>query len=47
MKDAKRYDVGVGKGDVVVLGSDGLMDNLVGLVFLTSKDVDGAVALFH
>lgn len=28
MKDAKRYDVGVGKGDVVVLGSDGLMDNL-------------------
>lgn len=31
MKDAKRYDVGVGKGDVVVLGSDGLMDNLVRL----------------
>lgn len=30
MKDAKRYDVGVGKGDVVILGSDGLMDNLVG-----------------
>lgn len=29
MKDAKRYDVGVGKGDVVVVGSDGLMDNLV------------------
>ncbi len=29
MKDAKRYDVGVSKGDVVVLGSDGLMDNLV------------------
>ena len=29
MKDAKRYDVGVGRGDVVVVGSDGLMDNLV------------------
>ncbi|WVQ85132.1 hypothetical protein IAT38_007297 [Cryptococcus sp. DSM 104549] len=28
MKDAMRYDVGVKKGDVVVLGSDGLMDNL-------------------
>lgn len=30
MKDARRYDVGVGRGDVVVVGSDGLMDNLVG-----------------
>ena len=29
MKDAKRYDVDVGRGDVVVVGSDGLMDNLV------------------
>jgi len=29
MKDAKRYDVSVGRGDVVVLGSDGLWDNLV------------------
>ncbi|OCF34947.1 hypothetical protein I317_06285 [Kwoniella heveanensis CBS 569] len=28
MKDAMRYDIGVKKGDVVVLGSDGLMDNL-------------------
>lgn len=28
MKDARRYDVGVGRGDVVVVGSDGLMDNL-------------------
>ncbi|WWC57761.1 uncharacterized protein I303_100296 [Kwoniella dejecticola CBS 10117] len=28
MKDAQRYDVGVKKGDVVILGSDGLMDNL-------------------
>ena len=29
MKDAKRYDVNVGRGDVVIIGSDGLMDNLV------------------
>lgn len=29
MKDAARYDVDVMKGDIVVLGSDGLMDNLV------------------
>lgn len=29
MKDAKRYDINVRKGDVVVVGSDGLMDNLV------------------
>jgi len=29
MKDARRYDVGVDRGDVVILGSDGLMDNLV------------------
>lgn len=29
MKDAMRFDVGVKKGDIVVLGSDGLMDNLV------------------
>lgn len=29
MKDAQRFDVGVGRGDVVVVGSDGLMDNLV------------------
>jgi len=29
MKDAARYDVEVMKGDIVVLGSDGLMDNLV------------------
>ena len=29
MKDARRYDVDVGRGDVVVVGSDGLMDNLV------------------
>jgi len=29
MKDAQRYDVSVSKGDIVVLGSDGLMDNLV------------------
>ncbi|KAL7420201.1 hypothetical protein Q5752_005167 [Cryptotrichosporon argae] len=28
MKDAKRYDFGVEKEDVVVVGSDGLMDNL-------------------
>ncbi|ORY22120.1 hypothetical protein BCR39DRAFT_474086, partial [Naematelia encephala] len=28
MKDAQRYDVGVGRGDIVILGSDGLMDNL-------------------
>ncbi|ORX34915.1 phosphatase 2C-like domain-containing protein [Kockovaella imperatae] len=28
MKDAKRYDIPVRKGDVVVVGSDGLMDNL-------------------
>ncbi|OCF71388.1 hypothetical protein I204_08015 [Kwoniella mangroviensis CBS 8886] len=28
MKDAQRYDVSVKKGDVVILGSDGLMDNL-------------------
>lgn len=28
MKDARRYDVGVTRGDVVILGSDGLMDNL-------------------
>ncbi|WVR03233.1 hypothetical protein IAU60_000224 [Kwoniella sp. DSM 27419] len=28
MKDAQRHDVPVKKGDVVVLGSDGLMDNL-------------------
>jgi hypothetical protein len=31
MKDAKQYNVGVEKGDVVIVGSDGLMDNLVGL----------------
>lgn len=29
MKDAKRYDIGVEKEDVVIVGSDGLMDNLV------------------
>ena len=29
MKDARRYDVDVGRGDIVVVGSDGLMDNLV------------------
>lgn len=28
MKDAKRYDIGVEKEDVVIVGSDGLMDNL-------------------
>ncbi|EIW73408.1 hypothetical protein TREMEDRAFT_73064 [Tremella mesenterica DSM 1558] len=28
MKDAKRYDVGVDRGDVVILASDGLTDNL-------------------
>ncbi|WVW81446.1 hypothetical protein I302_103440 [Kwoniella bestiolae CBS 10118] len=28
MKDAQRHDVSVKKGDVVILGSDGLMDNL-------------------
>ncbi|WWC85491.1 uncharacterized protein L201_000355 [Kwoniella dendrophila CBS 6074] len=28
MKDAQRYDIAVKKGDVVILGSDGLMDNL-------------------
>ncbi|WWC67154.1 uncharacterized protein I206_101061 [Kwoniella pini CBS 10737] len=28
MKDAQRYDVSIKKGDVVILGSDGLMDNL-------------------
>jgi protein phosphatase PTC7 len=29
MKDAEKSEVEVEKGDVVVLGSDGLMDNLV------------------
>ena len=29
MKDAKQYEVEVEKGDVVIVGSDGLMDNLV------------------
>jgi hypothetical protein len=29
MKDAQRFDVRVEKGDLVVVGSDGLMDNLV------------------
>jgi hypothetical protein len=29
MKDAMRFEVGVERGDLVVLGSDGLMDNLV------------------
>ncbi|WWD22884.1 hypothetical protein CI109_107379 [Kwoniella shandongensis] len=28
MKDAMRFDVGVKKGDIVIVGSDGLMDNL-------------------
>lgn len=30
MKDAKRFEVAVEERDVVVVGSDGLMDNLVG-----------------
>lgn len=29
MKDAMRFDVPVKKGDIVVVGSDGLMDNMV------------------
>lgn len=28
MKDAKQYNVGVENGDIVIVGSDGLMDNL-------------------
>ena len=36
MKDARRYDVDVGRGDVVVVGSDGLMDNLVRRFFVLS-----------
>jgi protein phosphatase PTC7 len=39
MKDAKRYDVGVGRGDVVVLGSDGLMDNLVSWALALLKTI--------
>lgn len=31
MKDAKQYNVGVENGDIVIVGSDGLMDNLVRL----------------
>jgi protein phosphatase PTC7 len=29
MKDAQKFSVGVEQGDIVVVGSDGLMDNLV------------------
>lgn len=31
MKDAKRYDITVEREDVVIVASDGLMDNLVSL----------------
>lgn len=45
MKDAQRFTVEVEKEDVVVVGSDGLMDNLVSARFRMGRRRDRSVTL--